>query len=65
MGKSSKRVMLCDLSKEPEVDIVAAIQECVNESMAKLATAIQERTDQLMDTLTAVDAAIGGVKRKP
>jgi TRAP-type C4-dicarboxylate transport system substrate-binding protein len=54
------------LAAEPEIDIAAAIEECINESMTKLATAIQERTDQLLETLAAADATIvAPTKRKP
>jgi hypothetical protein len=54
------------LSLEPEVDIAAAIEECINESMAKLAAAVQERTGQLLETLATADAAISAAaKRKP
>jgi hypothetical protein len=52
---------------EPEIDIAAAIQECINESMAKLTEAVQERTEQLLETLATVEGTTGTAmaKRKP
>jgi hypothetical protein len=47
----------------PEIDIEAAIQEYISESMAKLTEAVQDRTEQLIETIASVEAATQ-VKRK-
>jgi hypothetical protein len=66
MGKGTGKGGGHDLAAEPTVDVAAAIEECISESMGKLAAAIQERTDQLLETLATVDATvIANSKRKP
>jgi hypothetical protein len=51
---------------EPEIDVAAAIQDCINETMAKLSEAVQERTEQLLETIASVDAmaVTGSAKRR-
>jgi hypothetical protein len=49
---------------EREIEIAAAIQECINEGVDKLTEAIHERTNQLLETLETVEGN-ARVKRKP
>jgi hypothetical protein len=61
-----QKVSVDDAAAEPEIAVAEAIQEYINESMAKLSEAIQERTEQLLETIAAIDGrtATGANKRK-
>jgi hypothetical protein len=54
----------CVVPPEPEIDIAAAIQDCINESMAKLSGAIQNRTERLLETIASVDGTAGAANRR-